>query len=145
MNAKALHSFGVLAFKDSPYLPACLDSLKNQTVKSEIYITTSTPSPYLEKIATEYGVELYITDAGKGIAHDWNFCFQKAQTKYLTLAHQDDIYLPEYTAKCLIQGENHDDVQICFTNYVEIVNDKIRSGTMLLRIKTIIITFFFLF
>jgi len=38
------HSFAVMAYKDSPYLSDCLDSLKDQTVKSEIYITTSTPS-----------------------------------------------------------------------------------------------------
>ena len=37
------HSFAVMAYKNSPYLADCLDSLKSQTVRREIYITTSTP------------------------------------------------------------------------------------------------------
>jgi len=49
-----LHSFAVLAYKDSPYLEECILSLKNQTVQSDIYITTATPSEFLENISRKY-------------------------------------------------------------------------------------------
>ena len=39
------HIFIILAYKQSQYLEDCIDSLLNQTIKSKIIITTSTPSP----------------------------------------------------------------------------------------------------
>src|SRR5689334_12586358 len=99
------HSFAVMAYKDSPYLPDCLDSLKNQTVESRIYITTSTPSPYIDAVAKQYGVQVFVTGSTKGIAHDWNFSLKCTKTKYVTLAHQDDIYLPEYAKSCFNASE----------------------------------------
>lgn len=136
------HSFGVLVYKDSPYLSACLDSLTTQTVRSKIFISTSTPSEYIETTAKKYNIPVYINEEGKGIAHDWNFCMQKAETKYLTLAHQDDIYLQGYTENCLAKAEKYQDVLICFTDYSELVNEKERSSTILLIIKKLILYFF---
>lgn len=136
------HSFAVMAYKDSPYLSACLDSLVVQTVPSRIYITTSTPSPYIEEIAKKYGIELYLTATGLGIAHDWNFSFYKARTKYVTLAHQDDLYMPEYTNTCMQESEKFKDTLICFTESDEMVDGKIRTHTALLHIKNFMLNFF---
>lgn len=136
------HSFAVLAYSESPYLAACLDSLKDQTMQSDIYISTSTPSEYISDMAKKYGVELFITEPGQGIAHDWTFGLQQAKTKYVTLAHQDDVYMPDYTASCINQAEKFKDTLICFTNYSEIVEGKERSGTQLLRIKRFMLWFF---
>jgi glycosyltransferase involved in cell wall biosynthesis len=136
------HSFAVVAYGDSPYLSECLDSLKNQTIKSEIFISTSTPSPYLSDIANKFGVELFVTNPKHGIAHDWNFALQKAKSKYVTLAHQDDIYLPGYAEKCLQQTEKKPDTLICFTGYAEIVNGKERKSTSLLNVKKMLLGFF---
>ena len=91
------HSFALVAYKDSPYLSECLESLKTQTAESHIYISTSTPSPYLSEVAKSHGIEIFITEAGKGIAHDWNFALAQAKTKYVTLAHRDDIYLHNFS------------------------------------------------
>ena len=52
------HTFAICAYKDSPYLEACIRSLKSQTVPSEIICTTSTPSRYLTE---------HIHAAGTGI------------------------------------------------------------------------------
>jgi len=136
------HSFAVMAYQDSPYLPHCLESLKSQTTPSFIYITTSTPSDYIHDIARQFGVPVFITETGRGIAHDWNFSLQQATTKYVTLAHQDDIYLPEYTARCLSRAEKFQDTLICFTDYTEIVDGVERAGTLLLRVKLLMLGFF---
>ena len=131
------HSFAVVAYKDSPYLPDCLDSLKDQTVKSEIYITTSTPSLYIDEIGKKYGAKIFVTDPGKGIAHDWNFGISVAKTKYVTLAHQDDLYNSNYAELCIKAAEKFNDTLICFTGYSEIVDDKERSSTFMLTAKKI--------
>ena len=52
------HSFVVCAYGESPYLEACLKSLKAQTVPSEILICTSTPNRHVEQLAVKYGIPL---------------------------------------------------------------------------------------
>lgn len=136
------HSFAVMIYGDSPYLTECLDSLKIQTVESKIYISTSTASEYISNIAKKYGVEIFITEPGQGIAHDWNFSLQQAKTKYVTLAHQDDLYMPEYAASCFAAAEKFNDTLICFTGYNEIVGKMERSNTLLLRVKRFMLWFF---
>jgi len=136
------HTFAVTAYKDSPYLVECLESLKNQTVESKIHITTSTPSEFISAIANKYGVELFIAEPGKGIGHDWSFCLAQAKTKYATLAHQDDIYMPGYAEACIDAAENFDDTLICFTEYSEIAGDKDRRGNFMLRVKRFMLWFF---
>jgi len=136
------HSFVVLAYGDSPYLQDCLSSLKNQTVESNIYITTSTPSPFILTTAQQYGVEVFTTVPGKGITHDWNFGLVTGDTKYVTLAHQDDVYLPDYTLKCLQAAERFPDTLICFSDYSELVNANERASNRLLRIKRFTLSLF---
>jgi glycosyltransferase involved in cell wall biosynthesis len=106
-----------------------------QSVRSELLLCTSTPSQYLEKISIQYGIPLRVTAPGQGIAHDWNFGLQCASTRYVTLAHQDDIYLPTYTAACLAAAGRHPDTLIAFPDYIELVDGLDRSGTLMLRIK----------
>lgn len=129
------HSFAVMAYKDSPYLPDCLDSLKDQTARSDIYIATSTPSVYIDETAKKYGVKIFRTEPGKGIAHDWNFSLSIAKTKYVTLAHQDDLYDKRYAELCIKAAEKFNDTLICFTGYNEIVDHKERSATLMLTVK----------
>ncbi len=136
------HSFAVMAYKDSPYLQACIDSLRAQSVTSDIFITTSTPSEHIISIANKNGIPLYSTTTGKGIAHDWNFALHQSKTKFVTLAHQDDIYLPAYTESCLREINQFDDTLICFTGYHEIVGNELRKGNTLLRIKQLMLRFF---
>jgi glycosyltransferase involved in cell wall biosynthesis len=128
------HSFAVLAYKESPYLARCLDSLLDQTVKSEIYISTSTPSSYIDEIAGKYNLKVFTT-AHAGIANDWNFGLSAAGTKYVTLAHQDDEYVRNYTESCLAASEKFKDTLICFTDYTELINETERANTNLLRTK----------
>ena len=132
------HSFAVMAYKDSPYLPDCLDSLKDQTVKSEIYITTSTPSSFIDDTAKKYGVKVFVTKPGLGIANDWNFGLAVASTKYVTLAHQDDLYDQRYTELCVNASEKFNDTLICFTGYSELLDNGERKNTLMLMAKKVL-------
>lgn len=137
---KINHTFAVLAYKNSPYLEECLLSLKNQTVLSNIFISTSTPSPFIDKLAEKYSVNVIVHSKNNGIASDWSFAYKNCKTKYLTLAHQDDIYLKDYTETCV---KTAGDTLIVFTDYVEMVNRKIRRTGFLLNIKRLILNPFF--
>jgi hypothetical protein len=67
------HQFVVLAYGDSPYLHACLESLFLQRSASDVIITTSTPSEHISRIASSYGVPVRTAQGSRGIADDWNF------------------------------------------------------------------------
>jgi glycosyltransferase involved in cell wall biosynthesis len=136
------HTFALLAYGDSPHLQESLESLLNQTVKSAIIIVTSTPSDYLNGIASVYGLPLFQAPSGQGITHDWNFALDLVRTKYATLAHQDDVYLPQYTEHCLQALSHYPDALIGHTDYTELFNGKERDGTLLLKTKRLIHRFF---
>lgn len=136
------HTFVVLAYKDSPYLTECIESLKKQTIQSEIIIATSTPSDYISGIAKKYGVEVFVTEYGKGVVHDNNFGFRQVITKYVTMTHQDDLYLPAYAETCVAAAEKFKDTLICFTNYAEIMDGKDRPLTFMLKVKRCILSVF---
>lgn len=67
-----MHTFVVCAYKESPYLENCLKSLKNQTVKSSIIMTTSTPNVFIKSLAEKYEVPLWIREGKSDIRDDWN-------------------------------------------------------------------------
>ena len=85
------HTFVICAYKESKYLKNCIRSLENQTMKSRILIATSTDNAYIREIAKQYRIPLFVNDAPSGIATDWNFAYRLADTKLVTIAHQDDI------------------------------------------------------
>lgn len=116
------HTFAILAYKDSLHLQKCIDSLKRQTIISEIIICTSTPSPFLDNMAQKNNLPLFVNSKKDGIAADWNFALSKGATQYITLAHQDDIYFPGYTEKILEAAESRKDALIIFSDYNEIVD-----------------------
>jgi len=138
-SAMTEHTFIVLAYGDSPYLADCLASLKQQTVRSRILLATSTPSDHIRNIAGVHGVEVRVTADGQGIAHDWNFGLVQALTPYVTLAHQDDIYLPDYTRRCLQSAARHEDALIVFPDYAEIANGLVRKKNLLLWVKQVML------
>lgn len=139
----ALHSFAVLAHKVSPYLEECLASLTQQTLPSEIYLSTSTPSSFLSEVAQRHDIPLFVNAHSHGIASDWSFAYSLARTRYVTLAHQDDIYLPEYSQRCVSEAERHPNSLITFTDYAQIVRDKPQRPSPLLLIKNIMLLPFF--
>lgn len=133
------HTFVVCAYKESPYLESCIQSLLNQQVKSNIVISTGTPNAYISKIAEKYQLPLWVNEKKSSIANDWNYAINCVGTELVTLAHQDDIYEKNYL-KCILQGyKRAKNPIILFTDYGELRNGKRVINNKLLTIKRILL------
>jgi putative flippase GtrA len=109
-NPKKYHTFVICAYKESPYLEECINSLKNQTVESNLIISSSTKNKYIENLAKKYQIKVFFKNGKSDIQDDWNFAVSNCKTELVTIAHQDDIYdkyyleniLSNYTGKELL-------------------------------------------
>lgn len=133
------HTFVVCAYKESKYLGQCVKSLINQAVKSRIIMVTSTPNEHISGVAKQYGIPLYINEGEKGIGADWNFGVSKASTKYVTVAHQDDIYEPNYSLQCIKAAEKSRRPIIIFTNYGELRDGRKVNDNTILKVKRLLL------
>lgn len=129
------HTFALCAYKKSEYLEECIKSLINQTKKSEILIATSTPNEFIYELAEKYSIPVYVNGGVAGIAGDWNFGYSQAKTEYVTIAHQDDIYEPDYAEKIVEKMEKSKKPIIGFTEYFEIRNGERVYKNKLLKVK----------
>ena len=143
MTIKPNHTFVILAYKNSQHLIFCIQSLINQSVKSEIIISTSTPSSFIDSLADKYSLPVFINNKRDGVASDWSFAYKICKTKYVILAHQDDIYYADYCKKS-IEAMDKKNGLISFTDYYELYNDKKRANTLNLIIKRMILFPFFI-
>ena len=141
---EALHTFVVPAYGQSPHLRACLDSLSRQTLPSSIVIATSTPHDGLASIAGEFDARLAVHAPNAGIGRDWNFALAQASTSWVTLAHQDDIYLPEFTEQTLALGNAHPAATLVLTGYRERAGEAVRTNTTMLLVKRLLLELGFL-
>ena len=132
------HSFMVLAYKDSPFLDGCIASLRSQTVPARIVVATSTPCASITDSARSAGLTLLINPERRGIAGDWNFALQAASTRYVTLAHQDDVYAPGFLAETLALFARYPDGALCFTGYEEIDDQARPKSSRISRVKHLI-------
>lgn len=136
---KRIHTFVICAYKESDYLEECILSLKNQVVTSTIIMETSTPNAYIEGLANKYNIPLFVNPHG-GITQDWNFGLSKVETKYATIAHQDDIYEPEYAKKILEAFESSKKSLIAFSDYGEVRAGVKVTDTQMLNIKRLMLS-----
>jgi glycosyltransferase involved in cell wall biosynthesis len=136
-NRAVDHAFVIPAYGDSPFLAACLESLLDQTRSgSRVVVTTSSPSPHVAEIAQHYGVALLVNSRRVSIGCDWNFALVATTAKFVTLAHQDDTYRPDYAAVMLEATQRHPDVLVAFSDYTEVTVDGPRARNLNLRLKT---------
>ncbi len=114
------HLFAVCAYGESPYLTACLKSLRLQSVPSEIIVCTSTPCEAISEAAERFAVPLHIRDGMSSLKDDWNFAFETAVREYgasfVTLCHQDDLYGREYKKEFLSAIAGHPDFLLFCTD-----------------------------
>jgi len=125
-NLKNIHTFAICAYGESKYLEECIKSVKKQTIPTNYLITTSTPNKYIESLAKKYDIPYYIRKGKSDIRDDWNFSYNKVKTELVTIAHQDDIYLKDYTKEIL--SNYNKKILMYSTNYnpykkSKIVND----------------------
>lgn len=132
------HTFMICAYKESPYLDQCIQSLLNQTVKSNIQIYTSTPNKYIQNIAEKYALTIFSKNGGS-IGKDWNNAMSFVNTKYMTLVHQDDLYEPKFLEKTMQSFEANDDTLIVFSDYGELTEQGYRLKSTNLTIKRLML------
>lgn len=133
------HTFAVCAYGESPYLEACIRSLKKQVVSSEILIATSTPNEHIQAVADKYHVPVYVNTGEHGITQDWNFALSKTSTPYATVAHQDDVYGKHYSQALYRYMEKATKPLIFFTDYAELRDGEVVKSNTLLKIKRLML------
>jgi hypothetical protein len=130
------HVFAIPAYGESPYLAGCIDSIIGQSLGTpRILLGTSTPSPYLEKVAADYGLKLRISDVRLDIATDWNFVMAASDSQFVTIAHQDDVYDRGYLTVMREKAARYKRMVIAFSDYQEHTEHKTRAPNVNLRIK----------
>ena len=121
------HTFVICAFGESEYLEECIRSLKAQTVPAGILMTAPAPNRLVTSLAEKYKIPLKIRNGQNNFRDDWNFAYQAAETDWVTLAHQDDIYdrfYAETLQKRAEQGKGKT-VLAFTTDYIPIRSGKI--------------------
>lgn len=136
---KNLHTFVVLAYKESKYLEECIQSVINQEYQSKVIIATTTDNEYIRNTAKKYNIDVVV---GKhtNIGGDFDFAVSVGKTELVTVAHQDDIYEKSYSKKVVETYNKNKDSSIIFTDYYEIKGENKVYSNLNLKIKRIILT-----
>jgi glycosyltransferase involved in cell wall biosynthesis len=130
------HAFVIPAYGQSPHLEACIRSILNQSVgEVSIIVSSSTPSAYLEQVAGRCQVSLSINPRRSDIATDWNFAMASSDAQFVTIAHQDDLYHPQYLEVMGNAIRAHPDNILTFSDYGEHTDEGTRSLNTNLKIK----------
>lgn len=133
------HTFAICAYKESPYLEACIQSLINQTVRSRVIVVTSTDNDYIQNLAKKYELRYFVNQGEKGITQDWNYAYQCADSELVTIAHQDDIYDRQYAELVLQRLSEAKRPLIAFTDYGELRGEETVYDNKLLKIKKLML------
>lgn len=141
LDSSKKHTFVICAYKESPYIEDCIRSLKRQKSGSAIKLATSTPGEYLEGLCNKYDIEYCVRNGEPGIADDWNYAYSLADTDYVTIAHQDDVYHKEYGREVIAGLTCNDDTPclIIFSDYSELRDGNENKGGINLYIKRVLL------
>ncbi len=129
------HTFAICAYEKSPYLEECIRSVLNQTVHAEVILATSTPNDHIRGLCDRYRIPMHVNSGEKGITQDWNYACSLAGTDTVTIAHQDDLYDPEYTEELMKYLGKARQPILFFTDYRELRGEQTVCDNRLLRIK----------
>lgn len=139
MKTNTIHTFVILAYKESEFLEACIKSTINQTKQTNIIIATTTDNEYIRNLANKYKLDVIVGEH-KNIGGDFDFAKNAAKTELVTIAHQDDIYDPEYAENVIHYYNKYKNSTIIFSDYYEIRNNKKIESNSNLKIKRILIS-----
>ena len=136
------HTFAVCAYGESPYLEECIQSVIRQKIPTNILIATATPNSFISDLAQKYEIPLFINEKAIGksnIANDWNYAYHCAHTELVTITHQDDIYLQDYSQNVLEGFNRAHHPLIAFTDYSELRDGREVSDNRLLNVKRVML------
>lgn len=141
---KPIHTFVLCAYGENPYLESCILSVMNQeTIKlgmSKVIMYSNTPSHFLDTLCAKYDIPFF-TKPGGGISRDWTNALSFVQTKYGTIAQQDEIYLENYGTEILKAFGKSEDTLMVYSDYSEIDGaGNLRPRNIGLKIKTVALT-----
>lgn len=131
------HTFVVCAYKENPHLQEAIESVLNQTIKSQVILSTSTPNEHIRSLSDRYNIPMYVNENPHSIGSDWNYGYNQANTELVTVVHQDDLYEPEFLKETLSALNRAKAPLFCFTDYSEIKFQKKVDRNLLLTIKRI--------
>ena len=114
------HTFVICAYGETKFLSDCARSLCEQTLPTRILIATSTPNDSIRRVAASYKLRLCINEGAPSIAHDWNCALGHCETPLVTIAHQDDVYAPQFAELVLDYVNRAEHPLLAFTDYGEI-------------------------
>lgn len=140
LQRSAKHTFVICAYGNSPFLEECVKSVLNQSEKSMVSIATSTPNETINLIASKYSIPLFVRKGIPNIADDWNFAISCSETELVTIAHQDDVYLEDYSGRLISAYEKHPDLLLYFTNYGELRDGEPVDSNRLLTVKRMMLS-----
>ena len=121
-KANLSHTFVICAYKESEYLEESIKSVMNQTLKTNVIMTTSTPNDYIKNMAKKYNIKLHIKKTKSDICDDWNFGYNLAKTDLVTIAHQDDVYEENYAKNVVETFNTYPDSLMSYTDYYTLKN-----------------------
>ncbi|MCR5641544.1 MAG: glycosyltransferase family 2 protein [Lachnospiraceae bacterium] len=119
------HSFVICAYKESEHLEKCIISLKKQTVPAKIKMVTSTPNDHIRALAEKYDIPLYVREGASDIRDDWNYAYDHADSEWMTVAHQDDMYDHHYLEELSKLITKYPDALLAVTDYIPIKKGQI--------------------
>jgi len=135
-----MHTYVVLAYKESEYLEECIKSVLNQKYQSEVVIATSTPNEFIDCLAKKYHLEVFVNPhPGKGIGYDFDFAVSCGKTPLVTVAHQDDIYDNDYSYRIVEKYKKNPTSSIVFSDYYELRGKEKVYKNLNLSIKRILL------
>lgn len=130
------HSFAIPVYRTAPSLAALIESLRAQKGDgSAIFLSSSTPSTELNQFAKRHAIPLHINPQRVDISADWNFALTAATTKFVTLAHQDDLFESSYVSRLRAALCANPGAIIAFCDYSEHSPHGPRARGLNLRIK----------
>ena len=124
MSGEAIHTFVVLAYKESAYLEDCIKSVLNQKYPSNVLIGTSTPNDHILGLARKYGLDIVVNENSKGIGYDYDFAASCGTTELVTIAHQDDFYDYTYSDRMVAAYQDSTNPLMIFPGYYAIKRGK---------------------
>ena len=140
MTEKPIHTFVVLAYKESPYLERAIRSVLDQEYPSRVIIGTSTDNEYIRDLAAKYQLEVVVNPVkNSGNIGDFDFAWSHGDNELVTIAHQDDEYERSYSMRVVDAYRKHPDSIIIFTGYYEIRDGKKVFSNKLLNVKKLLL------
>lgn len=113
---KYRHVFSVPCYGDSPYLEELIRSLLRQSLRAHIILVSAGDSAFLRELSARFGLPLYLREGKPCLRDDWNFAYEKGAelAELVTIAHQDDLYDPDYLKAVLHAFSLYPDMSLFF-------------------------------